>query len=47
MIRDLDISRQELIVMIERNGKTMIPNGSVRIKENDTVIMYSRKSYEG
>lgn len=47
MIRDLDISRQELIVMVERNGKTLVPNGSVRIKENDTVIMYSRKSYEG
>lgn len=42
-IKDLDISRLELIVMIERAGKTFIPNGSTVIKENDNVIMYSKK----
>lgn len=41
-IRDLDISRQELIVMIERGDKRFIPNGSSVIEKNDKVIMYSR-----
>lgn len=41
-IKDLDISRQELIVMIRRRNRTIIPNGSTYIKEGDAVIMYSR-----
>lgn len=43
-IKELDFSRLELIVMIQRAGKTLIPNGSTVIKENDTLIMYSRKA---
>lgn len=41
-IRDLDISRQELIVMIRRKNRTIIPNGSNVIKTGDIVIMYSK-----
>lgn len=41
-IKDLDISRQELIVMIRRRNRTIIPNGSTYVKEGDAVIMYSR-----
>lgn len=41
-IKDLDFSRQEMIVMIHRNGKSIIPNGSTVIHEDDSVIMYSR-----
>lgn len=41
-IKDLDISRQELIVMIRRKNRTIIPNGLSYIKEGDAVIMYSR-----
>ncbi len=40
-IKDLDISRQELIVMIQRNGRTIIPNGSTVIHVNDVLMMYS------
>ena len=41
-IRDLDISRQTLIVMIKRNGKAMIPNGDFVLLEGDKVIMYTQ-----
>ena len=41
-IKDLDISRQELIVMIRRKNKTIIPNGLTYIKEGDAVILYSK-----
>ena len=42
-IRDLDISRLELIVSIERRGRMMIPNGSTMIKNGDTLVIYSKK----
>lgn len=41
-IRDLDISRQTLIVMVKRGGKAMIPNGSFVLMEGDKVIMYTQ-----
>lgn len=41
-IKDLDMSRQELIVMIKRKRRTFIPNGSTYIKEGDVLIIYSR-----
>ena len=41
-IRDLDISRQTLIVMIKRNGRAMIPNGEFVLLEGDKVIMYTQ-----
>ena len=41
-IKDLDISRQELIVMIRRKRRTIIPNGVTYIKEGDAVILYSK-----
>ena len=41
-IKDLDISRQELIVMIRRRNRTIIPNGSTYVNEGDAVILYSK-----
>lgn len=41
-IKDLDMSRQELIVMIKRKRRTFIPNGSTYIKEGDVLVIYSR-----
>lgn len=41
-IKDLDISRQELIVMIRRRNRTIIPNGVTYIKAGDVVVMYSK-----
>lgn len=41
-IRDLDISRQSVIVMVRRGGKVMIPNGGTRLKEGDAVLLHTK-----
>ena len=43
-IRDLDISRQTLIVMIRRGGKLLIPKGSTRLKAGDVLLLHTRES---
>lgn len=43
-IKDLDISRQTLIVMVRREGKVLIPNGSLRLLPGDTVLVYTRRN---
>ena len=43
-IKDLDISRQTHIVMVRRNGKALVPNGSLVLREGDTVILYSKEN---
>ncbi len=42
MLKDLDISRQTFIVMVKRDGKTIIPKGDLIFHENDVVILYSK-----
>lgn len=44
-VRELDISRQELIVMIQRKNKVIIPNGSTFIMKGDAVHIYSKKEH--
>ena len=44
-IRDLDISRQTLIIMVKRNGKAIIPNGDFVLLEGDKVIMYTQMHF--
>lgn len=41
-INELDISRQTFIVMVKRNGKTLIPKGDLLLLPDDTVILYSK-----
>lgn len=41
-IRDLDISRHTIIVLVKRNKKMLIPNGNMTLLENDTVILYTQ-----
>lgn len=45
MIKDLDISRQTLIVMVRRNEKMLIPHGSLVLHAGDMVLMYTKKTY--
>lgn len=40
-IRDLDISRHSVIVLIKRGKKVMIPNGNLMLREGDIVILYT------
>lgn len=46
-IKDLDISRQTLIVMVRRGDKLIIPNGSLVLEEKDTIILYSKRDIRG
>ena len=41
-IRDIDISRQSFIFMIRRNGKALVPKGSLILKAGDTVLIYGK-----
>lgn len=42
-IRDLDISRHSIIILIKRKNKVRIPNGNFVLKEWDHVFMYTEK----
>ena len=46
-IRDLDISRQTIIIMVKRQGKAMIPNGNTVLLEGDRVILYTQMHLYG
>ena len=41
-IQELDISRRSIIVLVKRNGRTLIPNGNMLLREQDMVIFYSQ-----
>ena len=42
-IRDMDISRQTIIVMVKRNGTVLVPKGDLILLEGDHVILYSQE----
>lgn len=42
-IKDLDISRHTVIVLIKRKNKALIPNGNMVLQDNDRVFMYTQK----
>lgn len=41
-IRDLDISRHSIIVLVKRRKKMIIPSGNLTLLEGDTVILYTQ-----
>ncbi|MBR5468711.1 MAG: ion transporter [Firmicutes bacterium] len=41
LIRDLDISRHSIIVLVKRGNKSIIPNGNMRLEEGDKVFLYT------
>lgn len=41
-IRELDISRQSIIVLVKRKNKSLIPNGNMLLKEGDRVFIYTK-----
>ncbi|MBR6353537.1 MAG: ion transporter [Oscillospiraceae bacterium] len=43
LIRDLDLSRQSYIVLVRRRGTMLVPRGSTKLLEGDTVILYSKE----
>ena len=44
-IRDLDISRHSIIVLVKRMGKALIPNGDTVMQRGDIVFMYTQVHY--
>lgn len=42
LIRNLDISRYSVIVLVKRGNKALIPNGDMRLREGDHVFMYTQ-----
>ena len=43
-IRDLDISRQTFIIVVDRDGHMIIPDGDLVLQENDRVLLYTKES---
>ncbi len=46
-VRELDISRQTIIVMVRRKGNILIPNGDLVLKEGDSIILYTQTHRAG
>jgi len=46
-VRELDISRKTVIVMVKRKGKILIPNGDLKLLEGDKVILYTQTAVSG
>lgn len=42
-IKDLDISKYAVIVLVKRKNKSLIPNGNMVIQDNDRIFMYTKK----
>lgn len=42
-IRDLDISRHSVIVLVKRRNKALIPNGNMILAEGDRVFLYTQQ----
>ena len=43
-IRDIDLSRQSFIVLIDRGGKMLIPDGSLTLRAGDRILLYSKEN---
>ena len=41
-IRDLDISRRSVIIMVNRAGSSLVPTGDLILQEGDDVILYTK-----
>ena len=44
MIRELDVSRQTYIVLVDRGGEMVIPDGSLMLQEGDRLLVYSKEN---
>ena len=44
LIRDLDLSRQTMIVMVKRGSRTLIPKGSTRLQAGDKLLLHTKET---
>ena len=47
LVRDLDISRQTILVMVKRGNSVIIPKGSTRLRAGDTLLLHTRENLTG
>ncbi len=47
LVRDLDISRQTVLVMVKRGDRILIPKGSTRLKEGDRLLLHTKTGVAG
>ena len=40
-IKDLDISRHSIIVLVKRGEKSLIPHGNLVLQDDDKVFLYT------
>lgn len=45
LIRELDISRQTIIVMVKRGDTVLVPKGDLMLLEGDRVILYTQEKF--
>ena len=45
-LKEIDLKKQSLVVLIQRDGKEMIPDGESRILEGDVLVLYTRYEKE-
>ncbi len=43
-IKELDLSRQSFILLVNRKGKMMIPDGDLVLRAGDKILLYSKES---
>ena len=47
LVRDLDLSRQTVIVVIRRGSDVFIPNGSTRLRAGDVLVLHTKQRFDG
>ena len=47
LVRDLDLSRQTIIVMVKRGTSVIIPKGSTRLRAGDTLVLHTKRNITG
>ena len=47
LVRDLDISRQTILVMVKRGNNVIIPKGTTRLRSGDTLLLHTKSNLAG
>lgn len=47
LVRDLDISRQTILVMVKRGNSVIIPKGTTRLRAGDTLLLHTKENLAG
>jgi len=45
-IKDLDISRHSIIILVKRRNKALIPNGNMQLREGDRVFLHTQLHFK-